>query len=152
MSKIIGLKDAFHKPDGQHIWYWFRDLMWQFRYAWQRAWKGYDFTDVFDLGFNFAAKMPVLLREFKEHNVGLFHDPDTGRDLTEEETDAVIDELIFYFENTDEWTVYKRMFGIEGWEDEEFCLERDRQSGEECKRCWKEAMRLFARWANQLWY
>ena len=151
MSKIIGLKDAFHKPDGQRIRYWLRDLMWQFRYAWQRAWKGYDFTDVFELGFNITAKMPVLLREFKKYNVCLFHDPDTGRDLTEEETEAVIDELIFYFENTDEWTVYKRMFGIEGWEDELY-LERYRQSGEECTRCWKEAMRLFSRWADQLWY
>lgn len=156
MSKIIGLKDAFHKPDGQRIRYWLKDLGWQFRYAWQRAWRGYDSVDIFDLGFSIVNKMPVLLKEYKKYNVGLFHDSDTWKDLSEEETNAVIDDLIFYFENCDEDHVYMRLFGSDSLEDFDIDLElwrsRSKQAAEEYKRCWKEAMRLFARWANQLWY
>lgn len=156
MEKILGLKNALHKPKGQHVWYWIPDLMWQIRYAWQRAWRGYDDTDVFELGFNIVAKMPALLREFKENNVGLFYDYENDRNFTEEETDAILDELIFYFDNCDEDYVYTRLFGIDPYDD----MENDKDlwwgrtiiAAKEYNRCWDEAVRLFAKWSGQLWY
>lgn len=156
MEKILGLRDALRKPKSQCIWDWIPDLMWQVRYAWQRAWRGYDDTDVFELGFSFAAKMPVLFREFKEKNISLFHDYENNKSFTEEETDAILDELIFYFENCDEEYVYRRLFGSESFDDltidKEIWWERTKIAAEEYNRCWDKAFKLFAKHSGQLWY
>lgn len=73
MTKF-GLNGFLERTKGASLRYKLRELWWQLRYAWQRAWRGYDFTDVFELGYNFTAKMPVLLAEFLKNNVGLFYD------------------------------------------------------------------------------
>lgn len=101
MTKF-GLNSFLERTKGASLRYKLRELWWQLRYAWQRAWRGYDFTDVFELGYNFTAKMPVLLTEFLKNNVGLFYDTEADKQLDEEETNAVIKEMIFYFENCDE--------------------------------------------------
>jgi hypothetical protein len=108
---------------------------------------------VFELGFNFVGRMPILLREFKENNVALFPDLDNPdrMTLTEEETNAVLDEMIFYFENCNEEHVYKRLFDVCPY-DEEFDYTKWRKAYEESNRCWKEAMRLFSKWSMYLWY
>ena len=132
-----------------------KELYWQLRDAWQRAWRGYDYTDVFELGFNFVERMPTLLRDFKENNVTLFPDLDNPDriSLTEEETNAVLDEMIFYFENCDEDVVYERLFGVNPYdENEKYNHERWVEASKERKRCWSEAMRLFAKWSSALWY
>lgn len=155
---MSGLKDYPKMVKGTGLRYRIKELYWQLRYAWQRAWKGYDYTDVFELGFNFAERMPTLLREFKKYNVGLFPDLDKndGSSLTEEQTDAVLDEMIFYFENCDEDVVYQRLFGVDSTEDylnnKEQWSERIKPAGLEQARCWNEAMRLFAKWSGCLWY
>lgn len=63
MTKF-GLNGFLERTKGASLRYKLREFWWQLRYAWQRAWRGYDFTDVFELGYNFTAKMPVLLTEF----------------------------------------------------------------------------------------
>ena len=130
-----------------------KELYWQLRYAWQRAWRGYDDTDVFELGFNFVERMPILLRDFKENNIALFPALDNPErlSLTEEETNAVLDEMIFNFENCDEDVVYERLFGSNPYDDE---YDHDRwcEASKELDRCWNEAMRLFAKWSGALWY
>lgn len=73
MTKF-GLNGFLEWTKGASLRYKLREFWWQLRYAWQRAWRGYDFTDVFELGYNFTAKMPVLLTEFLKNNVGLFYD------------------------------------------------------------------------------
>ena len=72
MTKF-GLNGFLERTKGASLRYKLREFWWQLRYAWQRAWRGYDFTDVFELGYNFTAKMPVLLAEFLKNNVGLFY-------------------------------------------------------------------------------
>lgn len=54
--------------------------------------------DVGDFGYRLGERVVVLLQEFARANDCLFHDPETGRDLSKEETDAVIAELISMFE------------------------------------------------------
>lgn len=115
---VRGLRNALKHTKGASLRYKLRTLYWEMRYAWQRAWRGYDFTDVFELGYNFAARMPILLREFKENNVALFTDHESHTTLTEEETDKVLDDMIFYFENCDEDHVYKRLFNADYWEED----------------------------------
>ena len=134
----FGLDSFLERTKGASLRYKLRELWWQLRYAWQRAWRGYDFTDVFELGYNFTAKMPVLLTEFLKNNVGLFYDAEADKQLDEEETNAVIKEMIFYFENCDEDHVYDP----EKWESVRVELER----------CRAEALRLFSKWCFHLWY
>lgn len=163
MKNSIGLKGAWHKTKGARLSFRIKEFCWELRYAWQRAWRGYDFTDVFELGFNFVERMPFLLREFKKYNDALFPNiDDNGKlpseyksidelSLTEEETDAILDEMIFYFENCNEDVVYERLYGIDPYKDE-FNYEQWKVANEERDRCWKEAMRLFSKWSGYLWY
>lgn len=153
MKNDIGFKAALKRNKGSCLRFRLRELYWQLQYAWQRAWKGYDNTDVFELGFNFVERMPFLLRDFKKYNDALFPslDDPTRFSLTEEETNAIIDEMIFYFENCNEDVVYKRLFGVDPYEDK-YVYERWKEAGQESKRCWDEAMRLFSKWAMCLWY
>lgn len=148
----IGLNGAWALTKGARITYRIKRLVWEIRYALQRAWRGYDDTDIFELWFNIVHRMPVLLREFKENNIALFPDLDGGRlSLTEEETDAIIDEMIFYFENCDEDVVFKRLFGDDGWKD---AVEKNKveQFRAELNRCQTEALRLLSKWCWCLWY
>lgn len=163
MKTSIGLKGCFKQFKGASLRVRIRESYWQLRYAWQRAWRGYDFTDVFELGFNFVERMPFLLREFKKYNDALFPNiDDNGKlpseyknvnelSLTEEETNAIIDEMIFYFENCNEDFVYKRLYGVDPYEDG-YNHERWKVANEEMHRCWKEAMKLFSKWSMCLWY
>ena len=67
MNRKIG----FHFPPKMGLKRWLKEACWNLRYAFQRAWRGYDNIDVFDLGFSFIEKMPVLLNEFLECNNAL---------------------------------------------------------------------------------
>ena len=97
--------------------------------------------------------MPFLLREFKKYNNALFPslDDPTRFSLTKEETNAILDEMIFYFENCDENFVYKRLYGVEPFEDG-YVHERCKEAYAEMNRCWNEAMKLFSKWSMCLWY
>ena len=155
MKSSIGLKGVLGNYKGASLRVCLRELYWQIRYAWQRAWIGYDSTDVFELGFNFVERMQFLLREFKEYNDALFPnlDKNDGSSLTEEETDAVLDEMIFYFENCNKDHVYERLYGISFYDDEsEDKFDKYNLTYGEMIRCWNEAMRLFSKWSMCLWY
>lgn len=153
MQRKIGLNNIFHEMRGRGMKWIIKTLCYELRYAWQRAWRGYDDTDVFELGSNFAKRMSVLLREFKEYNDCLFPDLDRndGSSLTEAHTNAIIDEMIFYFDNCDEDVVYKRLYGSEPYEDG-YSHAKWKRVTDECKSCWDEAMKLLSKWAECLWY
>lgn len=153
MKRYIGFKGVLKNTKSMSLKWKIKELYWQLRYAWQRAWVGYDYTDIFELGFNFVERMPFLLKEFKENNIALFPDLDnpSNLSLTEEETDAIIDEMIFYFENCDEEVVYKRLYGVDSFDDE-YVYEKWKIVNEEVNRCWNEAMKLFSKWSMFLWY
>ena len=76
----LGLKGAWKKYKGASLRFRIKEYYWDLRYAWQRAWRGYDNIDVFDLGFITLKKMPILLREFKKHNDALFHNLENNTD------------------------------------------------------------------------
>ena len=125
-------------------------LMTELRYAWQRAWRGYDDADVFDLGFRFVERMPILLQEYKRHNDCLLRDQEQGKDYTEEETERIIDEMIFYFQNCSETFTYQRIFGVSISEDD-FSCDRCLAAAAEAQRCRVVALRLFSKWCFSLW-
>lgn len=128
-----------------------KDICRESRYAWQRAWRGFDDMDVGELGFNLVQRIPVLLREFKRKSDLLLRDPVTKRDYTKEETDAVINRLVFFFENTDEEDIYQRLYGISSW-DAKYDQDRDVRVLQELRFCRAEAFRMLAKWCWDLWY
>ena len=135
-----------------------KTVYWEVRYALERAWRGYDAPDVFDLWLSFVAKMPELIRQYKTYHDCLFTDlsGETPIVFTEEQTIAVLDEMIFCFENCDEDACYQHMFGVDPMDDYDSdhtrYFERSKQVSQEMRRCWEEGMKLFTKWGMQLWY
>ena len=71
--------------------------------------------------------------------------------MTEEQTDAVLDEIIFYFENCDFRAVHKRLFGDKHLSDFEKLNAIDVVTKER-RKCWDMAFMLFGKWSDSLWY
>ena len=153
MSGKYGLKDYLHYHQEESLKHFFGTLGHQRKYAWQRAWRNYDDTDLFDLFFNFTSRMPALLKEVKKNNDTLFRNLNHEDELTltVEETDAILDEMIFYFENCNLDTVYRRIFGDKKLNE---CkrLNAIEDVSKENNCCWDMAMMLFYKWSSNLWY
>lgn len=150
----IGLNNAWCMTKGMSFFWRVQRLFWELRYAWQRAWRGYDDVEIFDLGFAFFSRMPVLLRQFKACNISLFYDDEHDCDMTEEETDAIIDKMIWYFDNCDENTVIDRLYPDISLQDygARLTWADYKAIADEVRRCRAEALRLFSQYCCQLWY
>ena len=67
MSNLdLGLKDFFSssmrkKPRIRHF---FREFCWELRYAWHRAWRGYDDVDMFECFEMFRRRMIRIMEDF----------------------------------------------------------------------------------------
>lgn len=128
-------------------------LLHELRCAWQRAWFGFDHSEVQFLGVNFVYRMSVLLRRFKENYDRRLRDPETGHLYTREETTEIIDEMIRLFDNCDELYVYRKLYGVDAWKDEDqLVAERMDKAEEECDRCREKALELFSMFCFQLWH
>lgn len=147
-----GFNRNLTKKDNGSMRFRIREFAWEIVYTFQRAWRGYDSIDVFDIGYSFVARMPILLKEFLKHNIGLLYDDETHHQLDKTETDGVIKELIFYFENCDEDYVYQRLYGKQDYDDDRYDKVKWDVVYAETKRCRTEAMRLFSKWCFDLWY
>lgn len=79
---MIGLREFRETYKGASFTYKVKELWWQLRYAWQRAWRGYDYMDTFELCFRFRERIVPILKDFRENNVGLFYDSEKHRNLT----------------------------------------------------------------------
>lgn len=142
---MIGLRDFCKKVKGYSFIGKTRELRWELKYAFQRAWRGYDDVDVFSLYDRFNERMILTLKDFAESNNGLW--TDGNLQLTEEETDKAIKKMIRHFERAD----------IDGWVD----LDLDPSTKEGFKGIEKfsddaiahqmAALRDFQKWFYQLW-
>jgi hypothetical protein len=57
------------RGNSQGFWYKLKDFGWQLRYAWERAWHGYDSVDVIDPGRRTCERLQIILPEFyKNHH------------------------------------------------------------------------------------
>ena len=74
--------------------------------------------------------------------------------MTEEETDAVIDQMIWYFDNCDENTVIDRLYPDISLQEygSRLTWADYKTIADEVRRCRTEALRLFSRYCCQLWY
>jgi hypothetical protein len=146
-----GLRYYFKKTAGAGLRWKIRALFYELKYACQRAWKGYADPDTWDISNEITVTLPVLLKEYRKVHQTLFIDELTGQALSMEETDAIIDQLIFYLENCDEDVIYERIFGISPYDEPTVNKMRWKQVATERQRCKNEAMRLLTKWIWQLW-
>ena len=128
----LGLKDFFvssvkKKPRLRHF---FRELRWELRYAWRRAWFGYDDVDMFECFEMFRRKMIRILEDFIKHGHSLFSIPTQSEhydELLKRFPDMVFDEeytqliyrtMIFHLQMMDEDYVEKILYGNNVYDDD----------------------------------
>lgn len=145
-----GLASVGERLRGDRLYYRIKDLAMEVRYAWQRAWWGYDDRAVYDLGPHLVDQMPILLKEFKRKGSIRLRQPGALHCYSELESEQILNELIFYFQNCSESHVYQRLHGISR---SEAAYDRAKVIAmkTECSRCRAEALRLFQTWCFALW-
>lgn len=121
----LGLKDFFvsskrEKPKLRHF---LRELRWELRYAWRRAWIGYDDTDMFECFEMFRRRMIRILEDFIKHGNSLFNIPTQSEHydellkkfpqgyFDEEHTELIYRTMIFHLQMMDENYVEKILYG-----------------------------------------
>lgn len=114
----IGLKGSWKRTKGCSLKHRVNELIWDIRYAWQRAWRGYDNADIFNMDYCFVERYKAILKEYKDMHNCLFNIPEKYREqfngrlnFTDEETDVIIDTMIFHLEMMDEDYVEKVLYG-----------------------------------------
>lgn len=101
-----------------------RNIKWELKYAWNRAWNGYDDADVFGFDESFRERMIVCLDRLEKTRHCLFIVPeeykyqfcntDEDNDLkyfTDEQTSVIIQTIIFHLKMSDEDYVEKKLYG-----------------------------------------
>ena len=73
----LGLKDFFisSRKNKLRLRHFFSKLRWELRYAWRRAWFGYDDVDMFECFEMFRRRMIRILEDFIKHGNSLFPIP-----------------------------------------------------------------------------
>ena len=83
--------------------WWIREAYWEIRYGFQRMFKGYDVVDTFETFAKFRERYIKILTDYRNHHYGY---PGT---MTEEEWDAIVDEMIYHLKYMDEETVVEEL-------------------------------------------
>lgn len=78
----------FKDLEGASLGYRLRHIRYELKYAWQRAWCGYDDSMVFSMNDSFIELYRTMLKSFK---CNLHGHPYT---MTEEEWNSILDEMI----------------------------------------------------------
>lgn len=80
-----------------------RDVYFEIYYGFQRMFKGYDEVDTFETFAKFVERYSKILTSYRKHHCGYCGE------MTEEEWDAVIDEMIYHLHYMDEETVTEEL-------------------------------------------
>lgn len=75
------------------------DVYWKIRYGFQRMFKGYDNVDTFETFAKFVERYTKILTEYRKYHWG-----HVGT-MTNEEWEAIVDEMIYHLHYMDEETV-----------------------------------------------
>lgn len=98
------LKDYFKIVKGSGLRYKLSKLRYELKYAWQRAWRGYDDTDVLNLNDNFTEKYLMILKDLRKSHHGF------PGSITNEEWESVLDKMIYHLggiEESEDWTDFE---------------------------------------------
>lgn len=128
----LGLKDFFinsvkNKPRPRHF---FRKLRWELRYAWRRAWRGYDDLDMIECFEMFRRRMIRILEDFIKHGHSLFNIPTQSEYydellkkfpagfFDEKHTKLIWETMIFHLQMMDDDYVEKILYGNNIYDDD----------------------------------
>ncbi len=129
----IGLKYFWKEYKDYSFKYKLKQLKWELKYAFKRAWLGYDDVDVFGYFSRFATRTILVLERLKENHVGVWWVPEesehyndlgsedkfTGlRVFSGEETEIIIEMMIWHLKMTDEDFVEKQLYGNNVYDDD----------------------------------
>ncbi len=90
---MLGLKNALKDLEGVSLGYRLKHTYYELKYAWQRAWRGYDDAMVFNIDYSFVGLYKEILGDFKENLHGY---PGT---MTEEEWDGILNEMTTHLDH-----------------------------------------------------
>lgn len=165
----LGLKDFLvgSWKDKIKLRHFFSELRWELRYAWCRAWIGYDDVDFFECFEMFRRRMIRILEDFVKNGNGLLNIPNQSEhynellkrfpkgNLDEESTELIYQTMIFHLHMMDEDYVEKKLYGSNVYDDD---YEIGCRSIEDHKRIYsvmqqnKDAfMKLFSLFYYDLW-
>lgn len=142
------LKNFNENTKGMSVIYKTKSFMWALKYAWQRAWRGYDDTEVFGLNDSFIQRMLPIMKDFRRNNMGLFCDGYNV--LTMKQTNEIIDEMIDLLEHSDE-NAWMKKFSIEDMDKDEVKKEIQQMEYQAHDNQHK-FLNLFVKQFDQLWY
>ena len=128
----VGLKKRLKLYKGCSIRYKVESLIRELKYAWQRAWRGYDDPEIWNMDAAIRNKLIVWLRAYKENRYCLWWCPDgydwsqvcekdkwvEGYNFSPEQMDIIIDTFIFHLLMSDEDYVEKKLYGNNAWDDD----------------------------------
>ncbi len=159
----IGLKNFWKNNKKNSLKWKLKNLRWELRYACRRAWYGYDDMDWIELFDCFIERYKSILREYRENHHGLFWIPEEYREeynddcFDEEQTDIIIDMMIYHLEMMDEDNVEKVLYD-KNIHDDDYEFIKGKEGIERIKRIRcvmsqnKDAfMKLFSLFFYQLW-
>lgn len=120
----LGLKDFWKTYKGCGIRYKIGHLFRELKYAFQRAWRGYDDSEAWSIDESFRVRMIHILSDYKnnfnslfrvprksDHYDNLGHDTVAGRFFTEKEAKIIVEMMIFHLNMMNENYVENHIFG-----------------------------------------
>ena len=124
-------------------------IYYSIKYGFQRMFRGYDDTEVFDFDVVFIRKFTKILTKIKDNNVLIFRNVDTNEYMSNEEQKKFLNHWIDLLKNSDEDELYEQEFSNKQSHEEDY---RDfvYRSKVAAKNRY-EALELFAKYFDQLW-
>ena len=121
----LGLKDFFKsvKNEKPRLKHFFRELRWELKYAWRRAWFGYDDVDMIECFEMFRRRMIRILEDFIKYGTSLLNLPKQSEHyeellkknpeeyFNEEDTQIIYQTMIFHLQMMDDDYVEKVLYG-----------------------------------------
>lgn len=128
----LGLKDFFINSRKEKIGLrlFFREFRLELRFAWNRAWRGYDDADMFDCFEMFRKRMIRILEDFTKNGHTLLMIPDESEHYNElirkfskvyfdeENTKLIYRTMIFHLQMMDSDYAEKKLYGNNVYDDD----------------------------------
>jgi len=124
-------------------------IYYSIKYGFQRMFRGYDDTEVFDFDVVFIRKFTKILTKIKDNNVFIFRNVDTNEYMSDEEQEKFLNHWIDLLKNSDEDELYEQKFlnkqhHGESYQEFVYCSKAAEKNRH-------EALELFAKYFDQLW-
>ena len=160
----LGLKDFFinSRKEKIRLRHFFRKLRWELKYAWCRAWRGYDDVDFFECFEMFRRRMIRIFEDFINHGHGLLNLPNQSEHydellkrfpkgyFDEKNTELIYQTMIFHLQMMDEDYVEKILYGDNVYNDD-YKVEDYKRINSVMKQNKDAFMKLFSLFYYNLW-